>query len=395
MLGDKQASQPSTAPGRAMSPDFVHSVSTSSNAGISRQLQQSTSRSSGCTYLPPHKRQQAPSVQQPSIQQTPRRSRISQSSSSIQQLPNGQGTPQTIEFAVQIYFDMSSVTAVNQSHQHLHHLSGHWSPDHHNYTAIHEWIARICPQLAGAFGADVWLDTFHATVGELHIAKDSVSDVQREMRRVCGSLQPVTSLEYVTGELRETKKANRLKKEIKGDLFYHVGLKSAAAELDHILQPWVTAVQNIAAQTGATFTVTPFQKHHITIRCHTKKQVPRDVFMGVCKAINDNPVVLKVAGFRVQLAASQALEHYGEQHITKHIDSDGSEVTYPVPIYTSGPPASALIEQSSHTDEASETRATTGSDVPAVSEVVAAAAAAVVDQAALSLQFGQNCTMGA
>lgn len=104
-------------------------------------------------------------------------------------------------------------------------------------------------------------------------------------------------------------------------------------------------MQRAAAAVGGTFDDKPFSEHHITIRCHTKTPVRREAFQNVANAIQDNPISLRVAGIRVQLAASQALEHCGPEHIRTHVGSDGSEVRYPVPIFTSGAAASVLLER--------------------------------------------------
>ena len=253
---------------------------------------------------------------------------------------------QPVTFAVQLYPDMSSLTLLQHDHQQDSPtmFSGHLPPDHHSYTAFHHYIAHVCPQDAGAFGVDVWLDTFHTTLGDLELPMSKVPKLQSMINSASDSLPPVNSLVYTTTKLQHTAKDNRLKKDIKGVHFYHLGMTAAADQLDQVLQPWMTAMQHAAASVGAKFVQEPFSSHHITIRCHTKKPVERQAFERVAHAVQRNPTSLRVAGIRVQLAASQALEHCGPEHVKIHIGSNGSEVRYPVPIYTSGEAASVLLQ---------------------------------------------------
>ena len=393
MLGNKQAPQPSKAPAKAVSPDGVHvshDLSKSSNAATFSQQQRTIGSRNG-KYIPPNKRstQQSPSNQQlPRSQQSP----TCQPTRSVQQSPSAQESSQTLEFAVQLFFDMSNVTATKQGRQL--HYSGHLPPLHHSYSAVHDYIAHICPQFADDFGVDIWLDTFHATLGELEISKDLVPEFQKLWNSACASLPPVTSLEYTTTRLGYTRKEERLNADEKGVHFYHIGLETAASQLKHSLQPWMSALQNVAAQTGATFAAKPFQSHHITIRCHTKWLVPLDIYHGVGKAIHRNPVLLKVAGIRIQQAASQALEHYGNDHIRIFTQPDKSKVTYPVPLYTSAEPTSAVIEKGSNANHTTYSKAAAEAELheAAVPGVGAAAAVAAVadDTALLSLQLEQK-----
>ena len=69
------------------------------------------------------------------------------------------------------------------------------------------------------------------------------------------------------------------------------------------------------------------------------------VFRKAVVAVQDNPVNIGIAGIRVQLPRSQALKLYRDKHVRTHISPDGSDVRYPVPVYTSGPTASALLEK--------------------------------------------------
>lgn len=255
---------------------------------------------------------------------------------------------QPVAFAVQLYPNMSSLTLVQHDQQQDSRtvFSGHLPPDHHSYTAFHHYIAHVCPGSAGAFGVDVWLDTFHATLGDVELPLSKVAEFQRRISSAaCKKLPPVTSLEYTTTVLQQTTKDNRLKKEIKGVHFYHLGLTAAADQFAEVLQPWIAAMQQAAAAVGAKFVQKPFDSHHITIRCHTKAPVKAQAFQKVVHAVCCNPMSLKVAGIRVQLAASQALEHCGPEHVKTYKGSDGSEVRYPVPIYTSGEAASVLLER--------------------------------------------------
>ena len=251
-----------------------------------------------------------------------------------------------VAFAVQLYPDMSSLMLVQHDHQQESPtvFSGQLPPDHHSYTAFHHYIAHVCPKDARAFCVDVWLDTFHMTLGDLELPMSKVADFQSSICSAYDSLPPFNSLIYTTTQLQYTTKENRLKKDIKGVHFYHLGVTAAADQLDKVLQPWIAAMQPAAAAVGAKFVSKPFSSHHITIRCHTKKPVERQAFQRVCHAVQCNPLSLRVAGIRVQLAASQALEHCGAEHVKTHIGSDGSEVRYPVPIYTSGEAASVLLK---------------------------------------------------
>ena len=251
-----------------------------------------------------------------------------------------------VAFAVQLYPDMSSLTLVQHDHQPDSPtvFSGHLPPDHHSYTAFHQYIAHVCPKDARAFGVDVWLDTFHTTLGDLELLMSKVPEFQRRISSAHDSLPPFNSLIYKTTKLQYTIKDNRLNKDTKGVHFYHLGMTADANQLDKVLQPWIAAMQHAAAAVGAKFVRKPFSSHHITIRCHTKKAVEPQAFQRVCHAVQCNPISLRVAGIRVQLAASQALEHCGAEHVQTHIGSDGSEVRYPVPIYTSGEAASVLLK---------------------------------------------------
>ena len=254
---------------------------------------------------------------------------------------------QPVAFAVQLYPDMASLALVQRDHQQDSPtvFSGHLPPDHHSYTAFHHYIAHVCPKDAGAFGVDVWLDTFHTTLGDLELPMSKVPEFQSIISSAFDSLPPVNSLMYTTTKLQYTIKDNRLKKDIKGVHFYHLGVTTEAGQLDQLRQPWIAAMQHAAASVGAKFVQKPFSSHHITIRCHTKKAVKRDAFQRVVHAVQCNPISFRVAGIRVQLAASQALEHCGAEHVQTHIASDGSEVRYPVPIYTSGEAASVLLKR--------------------------------------------------
>lgn len=255
-----------------------------------------------------------------------------------------------VAFAVQLYPDMSSLTLAQPGHQQGSPtvFSGGEAPDHHGYTAVHDYIASVCPNEAAAFGADVWLDTFHTTLGDLELPMSKVPEFQHSINTiVADSLRPesLANLTYTTTQLGYTKKENRLKKDIKGVHFYHLGVKAPADQLAEFLQPWMAAMQRAAAAVGAKFVDKPFSEHHITIRCHTKKPVDRQVLQKVSNAVQHSPFSLRVAGIRVQLAASQALDLCGPEHIKTHVGSDGSEVRYPVPIFTSGAAASVLLER--------------------------------------------------
>ena len=252
---------------------------------------------------------------------------------------------QPIAFAVQLYPDMSSLTLLQHQQDSPTVFSGHLPPDHHSYTAFHHYIAHVSPKDAGAFGVDVWLDTFHTTLGDLELPMSKVPEFQSIISSAYDSLPPVNSLVYTTTKLQYTIKDNRLKKDIKGVHFYHLGVTTEAGQLDQLLQPWIQAVQHAAASVGAKFVQKAFSSHHITIRCHTKRAVERQAFLRVAHAVQCNPITLRVAGIRVQLAASQALEHCGAEHVKIHVGSDGSEVRYPVPIYTSGEAASVLLKR--------------------------------------------------
>ena len=253
---------------------------------------------------------------------------------------------QPVTFAVQLYPDMSSLTLLQHDDQQDSPtmFSGHLSPDHHSYTAFHHYIAHVCPKDAEAFGVDVWLDAFHTTLGDLELPMSKVPEFQSMISSAFDSLPPVTSLVYTTTELQCTTKNNRLMKDIKGVHFYHLGMAAAAAQLQEVLQPWIAAMQHAAASLGGKCVQKPFSSHQMTIRCHTKRPVERQAFQRVAHAVYCNPISLRVAGIRVQLAASQALEHCGPEHVKTHIGSDGSQVRYPVPIFTSGEAASGLLK---------------------------------------------------
>lgn len=214
--------------------------------------------------------------------------------------------PPLVAFAVQLYPDMSSLTLAQQDHQQVTPtvFSGHPPPDHHNNTAFSHYIAHVCPESADKFGVDVWLDTFHTTLGELELSMSQVSEFQDALNTAVVSLPPVTSLQYTTTELQHTINENRLKKNIKGEHFYLLGLTAAPDQLKQVLQPWITAMQSTADAVGGKFTPKPFNSHHMTIRCHTKAPVERTAWQNAQNAVRCNPILFRAAGIRVQLAAS-------------------------------------------------------------------------------------------
>lgn len=269
------------------------------------------------------------------------------------------GQAQPVAFAVQLYPDMSSLTLVQPDHQQVTPtvFSGHPSPDHHNKTAFSHYIAHVCPDNAEDFGVDVWLDTFHTTLGDVELSMSQVSDFQDALKTAVDSLPPVTSLQYTTTELQHTVKENRLKKNIKGEHFYYLGLTAAPDQLKQVLQPWMSAMQCAADAVRGKFTPKSFNSHHMTIRCHTKAPVERTALQNAQNAVRCKPITFRAAGIRVQLAASQALEHCGPDQVKTYTKSDGSEVRYPVPIYTSGEAASVLLESTGNTHEATGTSA--------------------------------------
>lgn len=295
---------------------------------------------------------------------------------------------QQVEFAVQLFPDMTSLKLAQQTDQHgsLTAFSGRPPPDYHSETAIHDYIAHISPDSAAAFGADVWLDTLHTTVGEFWLPMDKVADFKRMINAACSKLPSVAGIEYTTTELRHSVKRERRKKEIKGIHFYHLGLQ-ASGQLQATLQPWITALQNIAVKIGAKLVLAPFLEHHITIRCHTIEPVPRVVFHQVVQAVHNSPLCIRVAGIRVQLAASVAFERFGAEHVATHIQSDASEVRYPKPAFTSGEAASVLVERAWARQQFGEVQA------EAVGVAANIAAAAVADDAAFLASKIQNLSI--
>lgn len=265
---------------------------------------------------------------------------------------------QPVAFAVQLYPDMSTLTLANHNGQQASTVafSGHPPPDHHNNTALHHYIAHVCKD-AEAFSADVWLDTFHITLGDLELPMSKIQEFQRAMDIAVRSLPPVTSLKYTTTDLHHTIKEDRLQKEIKGEHFYCLALAASQDQLEEVLQPWMTAVQNAAHAVGAKFISKPFSSHHMAVRCHTKARVGRQSFQNAQTAVRCQPISFRAAGIRVQSAASQALERCGHDHIRTFTGSDGSQVRYPVPIYISGEAASVLLERGTNTHQATETQA--------------------------------------
>lgn len=135
-----------------------------------------------------------------------------------------------VAFAVQLFPDMSSLTLAQHGHQQdsLTVFSGGEPPDHHSYTAIHHYIAHVCPEGAAAFGVDVWLDTFHTTLGDLELPMSKVPEFQRSINTFADSLpsDSLTDLIYTTTKLGRTVKLNRLKADIKGVYFLPLGSDS-------------------------------------------------------------------------------------------------------------------------------------------------------------------------
>lgn len=240
------------------------------------------------------------------------------------------------EFAVQLFPDMTSLTLLNKPPAIF---DGRQPPDHHTHTAIHDYMAQICPE----FDSDVWLDTFHTTIGKVYLPLHKVQQFEAQLTEAASGLPDVTSITYTATSLGQTRKDARINKDQKGDLFYHFKLTSA--QLGTVLQPWIAALKSIARQLGTKFEAEFFSKHHMTIRCHTVAAVPESVYKAAVKAVEDNPVAMQVAGLRVQLPRSEAFRLIGESGVRTHCAPNGCKVRYPVPHYTSAAAASTVVER--------------------------------------------------
>ena len=236
------------------------------------------------------------------------------------------------EFAVQLFPDVTSLTLLDNPPAIF---DGRQPPDHHTQTPIHDYMARICPE----FDSDVWLDTFHITVGKVYLPLYKVQQFEAQLTKAAAGLPDVTSIGYTATSLGWTRNSERIDKDLKGELFYYFHLTSA--QLETVLQPWIAALESIAQQLGIQFEAEPFSKHHMTIRCHTPAAVPEQVYNAAVAAVEDNPVTVQVAGLRVQLPRSEASRLIGENGVRT---ISGSKVRYPVPHYTSAAAASTVVE---------------------------------------------------
>ena len=250
--------------------------------------------------------------------------------------------PKTFEFAVQLFPDLTRLTLNIQGSCTV--FTGHPPPRHHNHTAIHAYLASIDPANGNKF-ADAWLDIFHITLGSLHMPLGSVAEFEQLMRAAAGKLPSLSDLQYTSSDLQYSTKEGRLKADIKGIHFYHLGLRANEEQLTAVLQPWITAVQKVTAKLRLNFEIHSFSEHHITLRSHHKAKFSEVRLRQLQRTVQHSPVTFQIAGLRVQLCASLAEELYGKTHTRTHLCPGGSEVRYPVPAFASCEAASAAIER--------------------------------------------------
>ena len=243
------------------------------------------------------------------------------------------------EYAVQLFPNMTSLTSMAKSGSSTAHASPP-PPDHHHCTALHAYLEHVDSN-SGINFADAWLDIFHVTLGSLHLPLSKVKQFRELMTAAAARLPSLADLQYTSTQLRYSPKPGRMKADVKGIHFYHLGLTAATEHLTSILGPWMTAVQEIAANLQVKFERCSYDRHHLTVRSHDKVKVPAARFSALQVAVQQQPVTFQIAGFRVQLCASRAEELYGPAGLIQ----PNSEIRYSDPTYASCEAASKSVER--------------------------------------------------
>ena len=238
-----------------------------------------------------------------------------------------------LKFAVQLFPDTSTARLKLNCQVEF---ASHHRPSHHMWTAFHDYLAWICPE-AGAKFVDVWLDSFHISLGTLYLPRHQVAAFQQLFDAAAAELPPLTPVEFQSvGMQYSWKPNNRVKKHS-----YHLLLD---CRHNGILRSWRAALRHVAQQLCATFSQETEASYHVTITRPAKAEAAPSMVNMLRHAVKQNPLLFKIAGIRLQEFPDQALEHFGEDQI-KTIVCSGVQIRYPVPMYTSCKSASMLIDQ--------------------------------------------------
>ena len=244
-----------------------------------------------------------------------------------------------LEYTVQLVPDLSSITLSNSSHAAF---ASKPPPAHHNYTAIHDFLAHICPQLGGSF-ADVWLDTAHITFANIHLPTDKVCSFSSAFTQKVAELPALTSGCYNITDLKHFKKAYRRDSGTKGSSFYYLDLDSTTSDFQETQELWVQALQKTVHDMGGKCNdIRRNREQHMTVRSFSLKTAAGS-FDQLAKAVRANPATMRCAGIRIQQSVDQALEAGTKQALIAHGYFHKALARYPVPLYISCEAASHAI----------------------------------------------------
>ncbi len=244
-----------------------------------------------------------------------------------------------LEYTVQLVPDLSSITLSNSSHAAF---VGKPPPAHHNYTAIHDFLAHICPGLGGSF-ADVWLDTAHITFANIHLPTDQVQSFTSAFTQKVAELPALTSGCYSITDLKHFKKPSRCDISTKGSSFYYLDLDSTTAGFQETQELWIQALQKTVHELGGKCSdIRRNWEQHMTVRSFSLRTAAGS-FEQLAKAVRAIPATMRCAGIRVQQSVDQALEAGTKQELIAHAYCHKPLARYPVPLYISCEAASHAI----------------------------------------------------
>ena len=247
--------------------------------------------------------------------------------------------PRMLKYTVQLVPDLSSITLSNSSHAAF---AGKPPPAHHNYTAIHDFLDHICPELGGSF-ADVWLDTAHITFANIDLPADKVHSFSSAFTQNVAELPALTSGCYNITDLKHFKKPSRRDISTKGSSFYYLDLDSTTADFQETQELWIQALQQTVRELGGKCDdIRRNREQHMTVRSFSLRTAARS-FEQLAKAVRANPATMRCAGIRVQQSVDQALEAGTKQALIAHAYFHKPLARYPVPLYTSCEAASHAI----------------------------------------------------
>ena len=244
-----------------------------------------------------------------------------------------------LEFTVQLVLDLSSLRLKDGSHPAF---KGHPPPEHHTKTAIHHYLAHICPTHGASF-ADVWLDIVHITFATVVLPADKVQDFKDIFAGRAAALPSLTAGCYDITSLELYRKEHRRDKATKGSDFYFFDVNSTTPGFEDTLRKWSDALRKAAYQTnGNCADFMSMKEQHITVRSFSLKTA-KDSFRIVQKEVRNHPATIQCAGIRIQQSVDQALEEGTGQLLSAHAYFQKPVARYPVPLYTSCDAASHRI----------------------------------------------------